>query len=334
MFCPNCRYEQPDNSTACPGCGMIFKRTEPLSNSEIATGYNFSRQDRQQSNVQQSQQSFAQSPLQDFNQNRSPGWQPHNAQTSYPVRKKRSGCLTIFLIIFIIIAGAGGWFAASLFGVSNPKDLGVRYTWQDYLSAMNKIGTKITFDGLSGDALEQSKKKAAESGIHININDYEWKFSDYTKKSFKLTPEEATALLNEIAPGLWWFSNVQVKAYPDGTMKGSSKAQLGYLKKDIYNDVAEKLPIPVPDRTNLYGEGRIEITNDVLTSKAKKLEIGAVPVPKQYLDKESMEVASPYFERIYKIVPGLKINKLTSDKEGNFVFDGIIPQKVDVILKK
>ena len=51
------------------------------------------------------------------------------------------------------------------------------------------------------------------------------------------------------------------------------------------------------------------------------------------LTAESIKSAIPYLERLYKIIPGLEIKTLTTDAEGEFVIDAVIPQKV-VITKK
>ena len=260
-----------------------------------------------------------------------------NAQTmqqpayAAPGKKKRGKGGFVVLVLLLAVAGAAAWFAAPLFGLTKPKDLNVRYTEADYKSAIEKVGLSVTFNGITGEQLEQNKKNTGKA--KLNINDYDWKFSDFQDKTFTLTPVEATALLNEIAPGFWWFDNLQVNILPDGTMQGSSTADIAKLKNELYSDVANKVPVPLPNRTNLYGEGRITITDGTLTCDPGKLYIGEAPVPQKYLTGDNLAVATPYFERLYNVVPGFEIHSLTADENGKFIFDGKVPQKVEITQK-
>ncbi|MBC7086639.1 MAG: hypothetical protein H5T43_09850 [Methanomethylovorans sp.] len=227
----------------------------------------------------------------------------------------------------LVIIGAF-WVYAS-FSLLGPKDLGVRYTHEDYISALEKTGIQVEYEGLTGEALEEYKKHTEKKSIH----DYNFEFSDYERKQFTLTNEEATALLNELAPGFWWFDNLQVKVLPDGTMEGSSTADIKRLKTDLYADVADDVPIPLPDTLNIYSKGRISITNNQLNGDPESFTLGAVPLPDKYLEEESVNTMEEYFSRIYTVIPGFEITSLTSNSEGEFVFDGIIPQKVSVTKK-
>ncbi len=220
------------------------------------------------------------------------------------------------------------WVYAN-FSLLGPKDLGVSYTHEDYVSALEKTGIQVEYEGLSGEALEEYKKSAEKKSIH----DYNFEFSEYEQKEFTLTNEEATALLNELAPGFWWFDNLQVKVLPDGTMEGSSTADIKKLKKDLYSDVADDVPLPLPDTLNIYSKGQISITNNQLSGSPESFNLGAVPLPDKYLEEENVDTMEEYFSRIYTVVPGLEINSLTSNSEGEFVFDGVIPQKVSVTAK-
>ena len=48
-------------------------------------------------------------------------------------------------------------------------------------------------------------------------------------------------------------------------MEGSSTADIERLKTDLYSDVADDAPIPLPDRLNIYSKGQVSITNNQLT---------------------------------------------------------------------
>ncbi|MCC7575644.1 MAG: hypothetical protein KK926_02260 [Methanomethylovorans sp.] len=234
----------------------------------------------------------------------------------------------ILLAAVVLILLSVSWVYAS-FSLLGPKDLGVKYTHEDYVSALEKTGIQVEYEGLSGEALEEYKKNAEKKSIH----DYNFEFSEYEQKEFTLTNEEATALLNEIAPGFWWFDNLQVKVMPDGTMEGSSTADIKRLKTDLYSDVADDVPLPLPDSLNIYSKGRISVTNNQLSGDPETFYLGAVPLPEKYMEEDSVSVMEEYLPRIYTVVPGLEITSLTSNPDGEFVFDGVIPQKVSVTKK-
>lgn len=236
----------------------------------------------------------------------------------------------IMLTILLVLAALIIWFVGSLF-LFKPQNLGVTYTQADYERSLEKTGIQIEFDGKSGKELEKYKETLGSK--KLSINDYIWEFSDYQPKSFTLSPSEASALLNEIAPAFWWFDNLQVNVLPDGTMEGSSTADIGRLKNDLYSDVNNSIPIPLPDKLNIYSKGTINITGNRLTGDPQAFEIGSVPLPEQYLTDESVTVMAGYFERIYTVVPGLEIQSLTANKAGEFVFEGVIPQSVKVTPK-
>jgi hypothetical protein len=234
----------------------------------------------------------------------------------------------VLLVVFVLIIASVSWVYAS-FSLFGPKDLGVEYTHADYVSALEKTGIMVEYEGMTGEELEEYKKNAEKKSIH----DYNFEFSEYERKEFTLTAEESTALLNEIAPGFWWFDNLQVKALPDGTMEGSSTADIKRLKIDLYSDVADDVPLPLPDNLNIYSKGRISITNNQLSGDSEAFSLGAVSLPDKYMEDESVSVMEEFFPRIYTVVPGLEINSLTSNSNGEFVFDGVIPQKVSVTKK-
>ncbi|WP_407356358.1 hypothetical protein [Methanolobus sp. WCC5] len=234
----------------------------------------------------------------------------------------------VFLAVVILVLGSLFWAYAS-FSLLGPKDLGVRYTHEDYLSALEKTGIQVEYEGLTGEELEEYKKNAEKKSIH----DYDFEFSDYERKEFTLSDEEATALLNELAPGFWWFDDLQVKVLPDGTMEGSSKADIKRLKTDLYSDVADDVPLPLPDSLNIYSKGRVSVTNNQLSGDPETFDLGPVSLPDKYMEEESVSVMEEYFPRIYTVVPGLEIKSLSSNSDGEFVFDGVIPQKVSVTKK-
>lgn len=263
---------------------------------------------------------------------------PYNPKTVKP-KKKRTG-LKVFLVLLVIIilATAAFYIVRNIipnFKLIKPKNLGVNYTQVDYQNAVAKTGVNITFDGMSGQQLE--KFKADSKNKDANIEDYNFEFSNYQQQTFTLTPSEATALLNEIAPGFFWFNDIQVKANPDGTMEGSSTLKVDKILNDLFYDVKDQIPSELsallPSTVNIYSRGTINIQNNQLTGNPEEFKIGPVNVPQKYMDQDGIEVMDDMFSRIYTVIPGFEIYSLGSDSNGNFLFDGLIPQTVNVTHK-
>ncbi len=235
----------------------------------------------------------------------------------------------VLLVAGILVFASVFWVFAS-FSFMGPKDLGVAYTYEDYQSAMEKTGIVIDYEGMSDEELEIYKKNAEKKSFH----DYDFEFSDYQKKEFTLSNEEATALLNELAPGFWWFDDLQVKVHSDGSMEGSSTADIKRLKEDLYSDVADDVPLPLPNSLNIYSKGHVSVTNNQLSGNPQSFHLGSVPLPDRYMEDDSVRSMEEHFPRIYTVVPGLEITSLSANADGEFVFDGVVPQKVTVTKKQ
>lgn len=253
---------------------------------------------------------------------------PTAAEPPKKKKKKPVGCIVTLSILLIVLLGIG-WFIASIFGLFGPKDLGVHYTEKDYQSAMAKIGTQVTFDGMTGDELRDYTKDLKKSGKKLSVNDYTWTHSDFQEKHFELTPNEATALLNEIAPGFFWFQSQQIKVLSNGDVEASGTLLLQKALTDLYPEYKDKAPYNAISKLNLYAVGSIEITENKLTLDTKDFKAGPIiPVSAQMLNDNAS-----YFEALYTCVPGLVIHSLKVNDQGNFVVDALIPQKT-VITEK
>lgn len=223
-------------------------------------------------------------------------------------------------VILLIVAGVLGvmfYCAGGVFGLFKPLDIGVRYTDQDYISAIEKTGIEVTIQ----DQSEQNSR-------WYDNKDYKFSYSDFQQKAFELTPEEATALLNNIAPGFFWLDNVQVNVRQDDTFEGSSTVNLKKIK-DAVPKSSEEVVIPLPDQTNIYISGIISIKNNKINVVPKEIKIGCFQFPKQYLTYDNIRFAEKYLSEIIESVPGLKINTL-EHKEGKIFFDGVIPQQIKI----
>ncbi len=276
----------------------------------------------------------------------SAGAAPPVYQTPYPVmpKKKSHTGLIITLVVLVVVVGAGAFFLSRL-NLFGPKDLGIRYTQSDFNSAVRKLGIHITADLGNGETYDNAPILAGgadakpDSTISrktrkkkLPYSDFRWEFSQYQPKTVTLTPAEATAFFNEIAPNCWWFEQTQVRIEPDGTITTSSRADIDKILTDLYPDVSRYIPIPLPSRANIYTEGDLSIVNNRISMDPQAIRIGPVGVPDKYLQGENLDIVSEHLERFYTIIPELQINN-AGVQDGSFVFDGVIPTEINVTPK-
>ncbi|HAL74547.1 MAG TPA: hypothetical protein DCM45_05565, partial [Clostridiales bacterium] len=114
MFCRNCGSSVSDQAVNCPNCGAPMQAAPPPP-------------------VQQAPGQYAQPPVYA---------QPPYSQMPPPVAKpkKRHGCLTAFIIVLVLLIGAGAAVYFLLPGLFRPVNLGVKTTKEAYESAMVKLG--------------------------------------------------------------------------------------------------------------------------------------------------------------------------------------------------
>jgi hypothetical protein len=253
----------------------------------------------------------------------------------------------IFLILIVALFGTAFYIYSGL-SLFKPRDLGISYTPADYSRALEKTGMEIIVDGVRVTGQNQTimaKNHISEqfsvfllAGI-INpepdkkmIDDYSFEFSDFERKTFILTNQEATAFLNGIAPSFFWFDNIQVKALQNGKVEASSAVSTKKLMAELYSDVADKVPFPLPDRVNIYGIASMSVTNNRLSWYPDSFYLGPVPLPERYMNASTIRAVEPYLQRLYTVVPGFEIISLTTQGNGFFV-DAVFPQRV-VVTKK
>lgn len=329
MFCKNCGLEVNEGSAFCQECGEKVDSIPEVAPVNYAEPVN-------PSPVPPASPVYAQ-PV---------APQPVYAVPAMPKKKSHIG-RWIFLTVLVLLLGAGLFIYGQIswFG---PKDLGVRYTQKDYNSAVQKLGIHITADLGNGttydnkDILAGSETATGYGSANnstavkvgdLNFKDYNWEFTNYVRKTVRLTNVEVTAFFNEIAPSFWWFKNTQVKIAPDGTIITSSSANIKKMKENLFSDVAGKIPVPLPDKVNLYTEGDFSVTNNKINMNPEVMNTGAISLPKEFKSGSNLNTFSSYLERFYTTIPNLSITN-AGVENGEFVFDGNIPTEVKVTPKK
>jgi len=337
MFCENCGSEIPSGSVFCQNCGQ-----KAVTNSAPANqNANF---------VQPPVQQIPIAPVYPPNQNYMPP--PVMAQPAPMQRKKKKHIgLWIFLTIFVVLIGLGTYAFYSVF-LAGPKDLGIKYTQADFNQVVQKLGVHITADLGNGNSYDNkdilkgsdtatgyfSKDNSKTVNVaNLNYSDYNWKFSNYKKKTIKLTDVQATAFFNEIGMSnqFLWLSKTQIKIEPDGSVKFSSSLNVRSIISDLFQGISDKIPVKLPEKMNIYleGPGKFTINNNVVSNTPKNVSASIYTVPAKYLTDENAASFVSYFTDLFnKIDFKIFVNSFYV-KDGEFYFVGTVPTEVSVTPK-
>jgi hypothetical protein len=246
-----------------------------------------------------------------------------------PQKKKRHIGRWVMLSVLTVIVGTVLYLVGTIFWFG-PKDLGVRYTQADIDSAFAKVGIERSFNGMTGKELEEYLDK--HKNEKMGVDDDDLVYSDYRQDSFALTQEEATAFLNSIAPGAFWFRNIQVRVNDDGTVEASARFDFKRADEDLFGGVADKIPFPIPGGwVNTYAKCTLVLVDNKAPSSpdsSATIQVGFLTVPDNLLTPKNIDTVNDYATNIYKFVPDLVVNALYVDENGLIVFDGYYPHSV------
>lgn len=342
MFCRYCGNVLNDQAKFCNKCGQPVITTTSATDSPQTAPPAAAQQPVLQTAQQSNQKPVMPQPAPLYNHappyQSASGYPPVPPSRPAPRRKRRTGCLVLVIIVFLIVLVLG-YIGVSTF-LGRPKDLNIRYTQADFDSVMKKTGLNVDFMGMNTTQLTAFIKE--NEGKQLNIDDYSWTFSDFQEKKFELTQAEASAFINEIAPQFTWFDEAQVAVLSNGKAAGSYRVHFDKVKLELIADVVSQIPPAIsallPDTFNLYIVGTpFAITENEITMPAQLDELKVGPVSLRPIigdtDAATRNMVMDYVERIYKQIPQLKIHTLKINANKNFEFSGYIPTKVKVTKK-
>jgi hypothetical protein len=223
------------------------------------------------------------------------------------------------LIIIILVLGYFGFVpgVSALFGSSQPKDLGIKYTAQDLTNAYAK--TAGNFHELS------STKNPLDS----------LSFSGTKKMDSTLTNQELTALANS---GKWIYrptKDVQIRINPDGTAEASgilvkdnllkAAQAYGYNGDDI-KKVQDAISV-IPGDPRFYVKGKASIIDNKVNMDLEQAEIGRIDA-KNYI---SDGMAESIIEQGINHVPGADIKSATF-VDGQLKLDATLPSDISRVI--
>lgn len=240
------------------------------------------------------------------------------------IKKILLGCTCCFFIVLFIAVFVLGYFGlipslAHLLGTDKPRDLGIRYTEQNYNDGIKKLGVKIEMVS----AVEASVSEAITFiGKHL------------VKETF--SSEEITALTNSHTWGLFPVRETQIRINSDNTFEVS-----GLLKIDLAIEYIKKLgvseadikqamslvKIPMQDLP-FYVKATGSVANNQVAAQFLILEIGRFSVP--------LSIVTPYMAALNDLFSkslaqevGATITSLVL-KDGKMLLDGLYPSVIKI----
>lgn len=227
-------------------------------------------------------------------------------------------------------------YAFYTISLAPPADLGVRYTEGDYQLALSKTGISVRFLNMT----EAESAAFLKDNRKLLLSDYEISYTNYAQRSFELTPVEATALANEFLPMFSMFSDVQLAVPESGRLRASFRIHVEKVRLELLPELvgstqpaflAKLLPIYL--NMNFEGPAFTVVNNQLLQrDRLDTVRLGAVSL-RPFLgdtDRGTRDLFTSYAERIYRMVPRLRIQSLRINERRNFEFTGTLPLRITI----
>jgi hypothetical protein len=323
MFCTNCGSKNDDQAQFCANCGTRFTPAAPVN---AAPPPQYAPPPQQYAPPPQQ---YAQQPQY------APPPQQYAAPQPPPKKKKKHGCLIVFLIFLVLVGALIAWILGAFDFLG-----GLGYSQKDYDSAMDKIGITIDFEGKN--ATEYKAWLVAHKGQKLPIDAFDIAFSDYEERSFSLTEAEANAFVNGVAPNLSWFDSIKFTINDDGSVSGKYKVDFKKVKDELIPDMLGQIPDAVsrflPNTFTMSTRGTASILENqvYVPEPLTEFKIGPIPLGPVIqgvnggpLDDATRQEIFDVTARIYTQIPDLLIHFLGVE-DGEFKFEGYMPTLVTV----
>ena len=314
MFCKNCGQQIPDIAAFCPKCGQTTAAAVKPAPPPPPPVY------QQQVPVYQ--------PQPPVYQPQPPIYQPQpvyqGQAAAMAVRPKKHGGLIAFLVVVIVLLG--GFIAITFLvpGLVRPVGLGVKSTYEGYMSAMSKFGYQ--------------KDDAPQTG---EAEDYRYVYSGLHSVDTALTSEEMTSFSNENRSSYHAIKDVQIRFNDDGTVEASGKLETAYVFEKILNgdytmeDAKRALPMLglIPASVNLYGKFSGSVVNNHIEGlNVEKISVMGITIPNDLIDTNEyfiVDTLDGFIERTCA-KSGSSVESMTIEN-GKLKVKGVLPSSLERI---
>ena len=192
-----------------------------------------------------------------------------------------------WLIIFVIIIAIIVLILGIIFpGLLWKKDLGIKYTDEDYASMQNKIDT---INAINIANKQKTEEKLASEEINASKQKIEEEF----------TSKEITAYLNKKNTASLGLKDIQVKINSDNTISIAGTTNIDSLLKDVLNDkyskkqLEEKIPALsyAPQNINVELNFEGSVKDNKSNIEVNKIAVQGIELPSSIIDYNDVKSA-------------------------------------------
>ncbi|MFA6005647.1 MAG: hypothetical protein WC775_04150 [Patescibacteria group bacterium] len=222
--------------------------------------------------------------------------------------------VVLLVICFVLVLGLLGFIPgiSSVFGSNKPRNLGVTFTERDHDNAYKKNGV-AAFPILASSDITDSIRYEGEKEIIFSMNS-----------------AEITALINNNDWKYMPISHVQIRVDNDnGEVSGILHIDkiLPFISLTHSTDQVKTAmkKYHIAGNPPFYVKGKVLVTNNQVTLKPEKVEIGRLTIPAFLID-QNISALTDFIERRIANVPNLLIRSLRL-YNNSVNFNGTVPEK-------
>ncbi|MBR6535083.1 MAG: hypothetical protein IKT65_05845 [Clostridia bacterium] len=232
---------------------------------------------------------------------------------------KKKVIITVSIIV-LVIAAVIAVGAFMLFG--NAEKPGVEYDSNDVKDVIDNIGIKPE-ENEKGETVEQTVERLKSEGKVIG-RDYTVEYSDFKEKTFELTSEQLTALVNELMPSVTFISNSQLK------LEGGNRITV-YAELDTYEVLEKAFPdksvTGLPEKVKFSATGDITVKDNKATFKPENI---SSPIIEKLALSQSDEL-KVNLSSLFSKTPDLRITSVEQTENGTITITGTVPQSLRIV---
>lgn len=232
---------------------------------------------------------------------------------------KKKVIITVSIIV-LVIAAVIAIGAFMLFG--NAEKPGVEYDSNDVKDVIENIGIKPE-ENENGETVEQTVERLKSEGKVIG-RDYTVEYSDFKEKTFELTSEQLTALVNELMPSVTFISNSQLK------LEGGNRITV-YAELDTYEVLEKAFPdksvTGLPEKVKFSATGDITVKDNKATFKPENI---SSPIIEKLALSQSDEL-KVNLSSLFSKTPDLRITSVEQTENGTITITGTVPQSLRIV---
>ena len=200
------------------------------------------------------------------------------------VKKRKHRLLKTSVIIAVAISAIVLSFGFIFPGLLWTKDLGVRYSIQDYDSFMEKI--------------DYTKDLTPTGYLR---EDYVYTYGKVSSIDTSFTSAELTAFANYNRPVYYAFKDVQILINDDGTIEASASVNVDYVLNEVLggkytrSEIEKEIPALgfLPSNVNLYLNIEGSIINNSTNLSLNSVVVQGIAIPENFINtNEAIETVT------------------------------------------